>query len=744
MAAVTLPKGWERWPESARLELKDALEQLVQERKAGKVPWRCQVPDCDGRPHKGRQGPHARAEQLPPADDVWDVWNLLAGRGFGKTRTGAEWVIEQARSFERGALVGPTAADVRDIMVEGESGILACARSGFRPEYQPSKRKLVYPNGSVQHCYSADEPDRLRGPQHHYFWCIAAGVPVLTEHGWVPVENVRDGELVATRGGLLPSTGAVRTKRDAELVEVVTESGARVVCTPDHRIATGPTTWAEARNLTVGDTIVVWNSPMDRARPRHGLSGAADVTTTRRGATTGTAGDGCFTGTSGLLSTGRSRTGMSSTTLITSSPTTGSTISSASHRPSTSGITPLTGTRPGLTTTSRLKSDQTPHGMGGPGGSHATSSVLSAGAPSSQRECAPSTAGSCAVADRVVRVLRLPRRSDVYDIGVPGGGEFVAGGIVVHNCDEIAAWRYLQQAWDMLQMGLRLGEHPRGCVTTTPRPLPLIKELVKDERVHTVRGSTYDNLHNLAPTFRRAVLDRYAGTTLGRQELDAEILEDLPGAMVRRADIDHARVDRAPELDLVVVAVDPAGTGTGDEAGIVVVGRGADDGHAYVLADYSGQLTAQATGEKAWRALEEHGAAYLVYEDNFGKQWLRDGLADAYRRLHPDDPDTPAKRMRKVTAQHGKKLRAQPVAMRYEQGRVHHMGTLALLEDQLTTWNPDDDHDSPDRIDALVHGVTDLLRREAGVSRIVTPHARGIGPSAAPRGPLSTLRGRTR
>ena len=138
----------------------EGLERLVLDREAGKVPWLCDISDCDGKPHAGRPGAHSRANQRPPVNDEWDTWMLLAGRGYGKTRTGAEWSIEQARHLERGALIGPTAADTRDILVEGESGILASAPATFRPDYQPSKRRLVYPNGAIQVCYSADEPDR--------------------------------------------------------------------------------------------------------------------------------------------------------------------------------------------------------------------------------------------------------------------------------------------------------------------------------------------------------------------------------------------------------------------------------------------------------------------------------------------------------------------------------------------------------------------------------------------------------
>lgn len=759
MSKVQLPKGWQSWPEAQQMELLSGLEALVQEREAGRGPWLCDREVCDGKPHPGRRNPHSRSEQRPPPDDEWDNWLLLAGRGFGKTRTGAEWVIEQARTQARGALVGATAADTRDILVEGESGILACAPVSFRPVYEPSKRRVTYPNGSVQTLYSADEPDRLRGPQHHYAWCIAAGEPVLTERGWTAVEDVRDGERVATRKGWLPSTGAVRTKTDAELIEVVTESGERVTCTPDHRIATGPTTWTEARNLVVGDTISVWNSSTDQAPHQSGSNGGVDVTTGRSRATTAMQVAGSSTGTSGLLPTGTSPSATSSTTLTTTRPTTTSATSSACRRASTSRITHETGTHPAPMTT--LTEPRT-RARAGSRESPGTWSATTVGAHTSPQACGRSTAHPSAVPARVVSVSRLRRRSDVYDIGVPGGGEFIVGGIVVHNCDELAAWRRLQYAWDMLQMGLRLGAHPRACITTTPRPLPLVKQLVKSERSAVVRGSTYDNLHNLAPTFRRAVLDRYAGTVLGRQELDAEILEDLPGALVRRKDIEDNRVDTAPDLDMILVGVDPSGTGTGDEAGIVVVGRGTADRHAYVLADLSGQLSARQTGLIAWQAFYDFKADALVYEDNFGKQWLRDGLIDAYADHHQLSTDmraaikdertadtvavpSPWKFLKKVTAQHGKKLRAQPVAMRYEQGRVHHVGIHAELEDQETTWNPDEDgragNDSPDRIDALVHAVTYLLKRERAVGIISTPHARGIGRASGPvRPPLGMNR----
>lgn len=437
----------------------ETVEALDEERAAGRVPWLCPLPDCDGSPHPGRQGPHARKNQrMPGPETEFDVLMALAGRGFGKTRMGAEWTWRQAKNLERGALVGPTAADTRDILVEGESGILACAPATFRPIYEPSKRKLTYPNGAIQMLYSADEPDRLRGPQHHYGWA-----------------------------------------------------------------------------------------------------------------------------------------------------------------------------------------------------------------------------------------------------------------------DELAAWRRLQYAWDMLQMGMRLGDHPQVCVTTTPRPLPLIKALAKDELCYTVRGSTYDNLANLAPTFRRAVVARYEGTTLGRQELDAEILDDMPGALLSRAIIERNRVESAPaEMLLRAVAMDPAGTGRGDETGLIAGGHGVD-GNSYITHDWSEKLTPKAAAARAWQLFEEIDADVLVYEDNFGKGWVKEVLTTIWKERNPGASGAPP--LQEVWASHGKKLRAQPVVMRYEQNKVKHVGVLGELEDQYTTWIPEEDINSPDRVDAAVHLVAHFAKRFGHPpASIASPH----------------------
>jgi len=407
----------------------------------------------------------ARPAQLPP-DGEWAAWLIMAGRGFGKTRAGAEWVLDRIVSHDgpdvhRVALVARTAADARDTMVEGESGLVACAeRRGWKAVYEPSKRRVMIttPDGRRGMCttYSAEEPDQLRGPQQH-------------------------------------------------------------------------TAWA----------------------------------------------------------------------------------------------------------------------------------------------------------------------------------------------DELAAWRAIQDAqgnsaWTNLQFGLRLGDDPRVVITTTPRPTPEMRTLLKDGRVVVTRGSTYENLANLAPAFRAAILDRYEGTRVGRQELMAELLEDVEGALWRMADIDGNRLrpEQCPELARIVVAVDPPATATGDECGIVVVALGSD-GVGYVLDDRSaGGLTPDAWGRRAVQAYVDHGADELVIETNQGGDMAVQVLTGAARQMAADGQPTRTVKVQRVHASRGKRARAEPVSALYEQGRVRHVGTHPVLEDQMTTWTPDTPT-SPDRLDAMVWGVTHLMLTRA-------------------------------
>jgi predicted phage terminase large subunit-like protein len=383
----------------------------------------------------------ARDNQLPPAGD-WRVWLLLAGRGFGKTRSGAEFVRARvaARTARHIALVAPTAADARNVMVEGESGLLAIALPRERPLYEPSKARLTWPNGAVATLFSADEPERLRGPQHDLAWC-----------------------------------------------------------------------------------------------------------------------------------------------------------------------------------------------------------------------------------------------------------------------DELAAWRY-PAAWDMLMFGLRLGDDPRAVVTTTPRPTKLVRGLIADPNVAVTRGRSAENRANLAPAFLDRIVRRYEGTRLGRQELDAELLDDAPGALWSRATVEAARTDTAPELRRIVVAIDPAATSgaDADETGIVVAGRD-KAGIGYVLDDLSGRYAPAEWARTAIAAWRRHRADRIVAEINNGGEMVEATL----RAVEPDVP------FAAVRAARGKVARAEPVAALYEQGRVRHLGAFPHLEDQMCGFTADFDRAaagySPDRVDALVWALSALL-----------------------------------
>lgn len=405
----------------------------------------------------------ARPEQIAPEGD-WQVWAYVAGRGAGKTRSGAEWVREKVKAgSSRIALIAPTAADARDVMIEGESGLLAVCWDGDRdhkgravgrPLYEPSKRRLTWANGSSATAFSADEPDRLRGPQF--------------DAGW---------------------------------------------------------------------------------------------------------------------------------------------------------------------------------------------------------------------------------------------------------CDEVAAWTYAQEAWDMFMFGLRLGDHPQAMVTTTPRPIPLVRQIVGSPNNVVTRGSTYANRANLAASYLDKIVTRYEGTRLGRQELMGEILDDVPGALWTRDMLDGAKLNGPlPEMRRVVVAVDPSGTAgeddDGDSVGIVVAGKGVD-GLAYVLADRTCKLSPDGWGRRAVAAFEEFKANMIVAERNFGGAMV-EHVIRTVRRGVP---------YREVVASRGKAVRAEPVAALYEQGRVRHVAGLGGLEDQMVLMTGDGflGDGSPDRLDALVWALTELDMRAPPAAVVAGP-----------------------
>lgn len=383
----------------------------------------------------------AREAQIIPEGD-WSTWVINAGRGFGKTRTGAETVNYMAMTGQakRIALIGRSAADIRDVIVEGESGILACAHEKDMPQYKASLRRLVWPNGSVATTFSAEEPGSLRGPQHDFAWC-----------------------------------------------------------------------------------------------------------------------------------------------------------------------------------------------------------------------------------------------------------------------DEFAAWSNPEDVWSNLGFGLRLGKKPRAIITTTPRPIPLLKKLIASPSSVVSRGSTLENRANLAPDFTDKVLAEYGNSRIGKQEIFGEVLEDTDGALWNDADIDLAHgvfAMRDCAISHVIVAVDPCVTNAyeSDECGIVVVGRG-DDGRAYILADRTMSGKPAEWANEAIKAFKEFGASYILAESNQGGELVKSVLKQV-------DTYVP---VQLIFSSEGKAHRAEPVSAAFQTGKVGMNPNLTALSKQMRSWIPYTNMKSPDRLDAMVHGVTELI-----------------------------------
>jgi phage terminase large subunit-like protein len=274
-------------------------------------------------------------------------------------------------------------------------------------------------------------------------------------------------------------------------------------------------------------------------------------------------------------------------------------------------------------------------------------------------------------------------------------------------CDELAAWNKDEDTWDMLQFCLRLGKHPKVCVTTTPKSTKLVRKLLKHPKTAVTVGSTYEN-KNLPSAFFNKLKKEYEGTRLGRQELHAEVLEENEGALWTTDLLDGCQVSRddVPDLNRVVVALDPAITSNAesDMTGIVVAGIDVN-GHAYILGDYTSKLSPQGWASKAIELYHSYEADRIVAEVNQGGDMVK-------HTIHGEDETAPLKMVR---ASRGKFARAEPIAALYERGLVHHVrnpedsdANLNELETQMRTWEPLGSMGSPDRLDALVWALTDL------------------------------------
>ena len=279
-------------------------------------------------------------------------------------------------------------------------------------------------------------------------------------------------------------------------------------------------------------------------------------------------------------------------------------------------------------------------------------------------------------------------------------------------CDELAAWNRDRDTWDMLQFCLRLGKHPQTCVTTTPKPTKLVRDIMKNPKTVVTYGSTFDNSANLAATYLQSVKDMYDGTRLGRQELYAEVLDEASGALWTRELLSKCEVEVTDPLALaetlarVVVSVDPAvsSNAESDMTGIVVAGMDIN-GVCYILHDATERYTPEGWAAKAIELYHLYGADRIVAERNQGGEMVR----YTFKTVDETIP------IKLVHASRGKFARAEPVSSLYERGRVKHVRGLDALEDQLVQWEPLGSIGSPDRLDAMVWAVTELALK--GIAR---------------------------
>lgn len=279
-------------------------------------------------------------------------------------------------------------------------------------------------------------------------------------------------------------------------------------------------------------------------------------------------------------------------------------------------------------------------------------------------------------------------------------------------CDELAAWNRDRDTWDMLQFCLRLGKHPQVCVTTTPKPTKLVRDILKNPKTTVTYGSTFDNSANLASTYLEAVKSQYEGTRLGRQELYAEILDEASGALWNRGLLSTCEIEVDDPLEFsqtlarVVVSVDPAvsANSESDMTGIIVAGQDVN-GICYILKDATDRFTPEGWAARAIELYHEYGADRIVAERNQGGEMVR----YTFKTVDETIP------IKLVHASRGKFARAEPVSALYERGRVKHVKGLDALEDQMVQWEPLGSIGSPDRLDAMVWAVTELALK--GIAR---------------------------
>jgi len=420
------------------------------------------------------------------------------------------------------------------------SGIMSVSDPHPRPQHEPTKRRLVWPNGAQAFTYSAAAPSQLRGPQHDAAWCVAEGELVATHRGEIPIEQVQVGDSVWTRNGLRRVLATTLTNPCAEIMEIHDNEGRVLRCTPNHRVFVNGE-WCLAENVTPSDTLVVWKSSSAHQHGNNGMEALGDylktgITKTKREAS-------CTSACGNSTTVGESNQAKSSTTLTKTKATTTRQTCKSCHEQTTYDSTWTSVDTISLQT---VPSAQTLYGKNA---SQKMSYANNAVPPIKASVCEQSfVAESVATNTCVSAVFRNGQTAAVYDLTVEGEHEFFASGILVHNCDELAAWTdapkgdVLDTSWNNLMLGLRLpGHNPKCLVTTTPKRVKLVRQVMERKSTVITNGTTYENLHNMAAAFREQVLQAYEGTRIGRQELDGVLLTDVDGALWNLEMIDENR-----------------------------------------------------------------------------------------------------------------------------------------------------------------------------------------------------------
>ena len=513
----------------------------------------------------------AKAHQIMPSldDESWNVWMILAGRGAGKTKAAVEavWWYAWRHPKARCGVMAPTSGDLAKTVFRGQSGFINVIPPDLVADYNKSDHLITLVNGSQIQGYPGEAYERLRGPEHEIFWCLIPGTLIdLPDGSRVPIETIQAGEMVATRWGARMVTAAGISGNPAGLVTI--RSGAmELTGTEDHPILANDGEWIPMGQLKPGDRV--WQACSTTAS--HGIRSDQ--------ATSGISAEGLCTAGCGSNTTDQSLKAGSSTTRTTIQPTTTSATWRSCLSAITSAFTWLVSRRPrsrrsvlglvwsslrGLLSeacaysaalrslrwrwvTQDVSAETVVLSVGGTsrfslGHGPAIGVARTSASTDSGTSSAPSSAG-CRVPRRLlfpvlIESVERSQNSKTYSLTVEGDPEFIANGFVVHNCDELAAFQYLGEgeAWDMMQFGLRLGQHPRVIVTTTPKPKDLILELVarEDEDVIIDRASTFANKENLAQTFIDK-LESYKGTKLYQQEVLGEVVDLEDGKTIQRS-----------------------------------------------------------------------------------------------------------------------------------------------------------------------------------------------------------------